>query len=223
MQSLLVNYPRELENHALVRFNARKHHDITFPVPAGFSQETVSILSSSTTQEQDDDESIETMLQHLDVWSRSRASDEVLAHFTASQFERFERAMHLKGIPEGGNDWQVIERDLQRVADEDAESIFRTSFIVRTEEAASAWKNNDKNKEKKKKRVDFDTWFKNYHPHDEIKKFYLQIADDYPDLVTYIPSIGQTVEGRDIFAIKLTAKEHDGSVKEKPQIWWQGL
>ncbi|KAG0317456.1 hypothetical protein BGZ97_005382 [Linnemannia gamsii] len=217
-----VNYPHELKNHALVRFNARKHHDITFPVPAGFSQETVSTLSSSTTQEQDD-EPMETMLQHLDVWSRSRASDEVLAHFTASQFERFERAMYLKGIPEGGDDWQVIERDLQRVADEDAESIYRASLLVLAEQEISAWKNKDKNKDKKKKRVDFDTWFKNYHPHDEIKDFYLQIADDYPDLVTYIPSIGQTVEGRDIFAIRLTAKEHDGSVKEKPQIWWQGL
>lgn len=167
---------------------------------------------------------METMLQHLDVWSRSSASDEVLAHFTASQFERFERAMHLKGIPEGGDDWQVIERDLQRVADEDAENIYMTSLRVRVEEEISLWKNKHHgNKDKKKSRVDFETWFKNYHRHDEIKDFYLQIADDYPELVTYIPSIGQTVEGRDIFAIKLTAKEHDGGIKEKPQIWWQGL
>lgn len=217
-----VNYPRELKNHALVRFNARKHHDITFPVPAGFALEDVSPLSSSTFQEQE--EPMETMLQHLDVWSRSSASDEVLAHFTASQFERFERAMHLKGIPEGGDDWQVIERDLQRVADEDAENIYMTSLRVRVEEEISLWKNKHHgNKDKKKSRVDFETWFKNYHRHDEIKDFYLQIADDYPELVTYIPSIGQTVEGRDIFAIKLTAKEHDGSIKEKPQIWWQGL
>ncbi|KAF9934519.1 hypothetical protein FBU30_001660 [Linnemannia zychae] len=210
-----VNYPRELKNHALVRFNARKHHDITFPIPAGFSQETISTFHN-------EDESMETMLQHLDVWSRS--SDEVLAHFTASQFEIFERAMRLKGIPEGGDDWQVIERDLQRVADEDAEKIYMTAVQQRILDGISGtlselYKGGNNNK----KRVNFDTWFTNYHPHEEIKEFYLQIADDYPDLVTFIPSIGQTVEGRDIFAIKLTAKEDDGSVKEKPQIWWQGL
>ncbi|KAG0380440.1 hypothetical protein BGX24_008226 [Mortierella sp. AD032] len=218
-----VNYPRELKNHALVRFNARKHHDIKFPVPAGFSQEAVSTFSS-TSKEQE--EPMEIMLQHLDVWSRSSSSDEVLAHFTASQFERFERTMYLKGIPEGGDDWQVIERDLQRVADEDAENIYMTSVLVHLDQkvADAFMGNGDKHhKDKKNKRVDFDTWFKNYHPHDEIKNFYLQIADDYPDLVTYIPSIGKTVEGRDIFAIKLTAKEDDGSLKEKPQIWWQGL
>ncbi|KAF9124143.1 hypothetical protein BGW39_008421 [Mortierella sp. 14UC] len=215
-----VNYPRELKNHALVRFNARRHHDITFPVPAGFSQEAVSTLSLTRQQQGN---SMETMLQHLDVWSRSSSSDEVLAHFTASQFEHFERAMYLKGIPEGGDDWQVIERDLQRVADKDAEDIYMASLFVQLEQKFTAFENKNKHHKDKKKRVDFDTWFKNYHPHDEIKDFYLQIADDYPDLVTYIPSIGQTVEGRDIFAIKLTAKEDDGNLKEKPQIWWQGL
>ncbi|KAI8605691.1 hypothetical protein EDD21DRAFT_299163 [Dissophora ornata] len=80
-----------------------------------------------------------------------------------------------------------------------------------------------KKKKHQKKRVDFENWFNNYHEHAEIKDFYLQLADDYPNLITYIPSIGKTVEGRDIFAIKLTAKEEDGSVREKPQIWWQGL
>ncbi|KAF8977047.1 hypothetical protein BGZ46_007703 [Entomortierella lignicola] len=199
-----VNYPRELENHALVRFNARKHH-IEFPVPAQFE---------SLTSSQDP---IDTMLEHLDVWSRSRDSDLVLAHFTDAQFRMFEQAMRIKGIPQSEDDWQVVERDLQKVADEDAEVIYMTSLDLEI-------RNMNKKKGKKPhKRVDFDTWFNNYHTHAEIKDFFLQLSDDYPELITFIPSIGKTVEERDIFAIKLTAKEKDGSVKEKPQIWWQGL
>ncbi|KAF9437784.1 hypothetical protein BGZ76_011103 [Entomortierella beljakovae] len=196
-----VVYPRELENHALVRFNARKHH-IEFPVPAQFS---------SFVNPQD---SVETMLEHLDVWSRSRDSDMVLAHFTDSQFLSFERLMHLRGVPQGEDDWQVVERNLQDLADEDAETIYLASLGQQLLK---------KGHKKPNKRVDFDTWFTNYHTHEEIKDFYLQLADDYPELITYIPSVGQTVEGRDIFAIKLTTKEQDGSIKEKPQIWWQGL
>ncbi|KAF9968298.1 hypothetical protein BGZ70_005114 [Mortierella alpina] len=206
-----VSYPRELRNHALVRFNARKHHDVQLPVPAGFSSTSSSLV----------EDPIQNILDNLDVWSRS-SDDVVLAHFTDKQFELFEKAMLLKGVPEGENDWQVVERDLQRVADDDAEQIYLTN-VNQQLLSASGSPESELLGADKKKRVDLNTWFKNYHPHNEIKDFYLQLADDYPNLITYIPSIGKTVEGRDIFAIKLTAKEEDGSIKEKPQIWWQGL
>ncbi|KAF9175364.1 hypothetical protein BGX21_003623 [Mortierella sp. AD011] len=201
-----VTYPRELENHALVRFNVRKHH-IEFPIPTQFAS-----LSASQ-------DPVEIMLENLDVWSRSRDSDFVLAHFTDLQFKLFERAMRLRGIPESEDDWKVVERDLQRVADEDAQNIYLAALDVQLANLGKKKKGG----KKPERRVDFDTWFNNYHTHTEIKDFYLQIADDYPELITFIPSIGKTVEGRDIFAIKLTAKGKDGSVKEKPQIWWQGL
>ncbi|KAI1320451.1 hypothetical protein EDD11_000836 [Mortierella claussenii] len=209
-----VNYPRELENHALVRFNARKHN-VHFPIPAQFA--------SAMTETEDP---VETMLEHLDVWSRDRDSDLVLAHFTDKQFELFERTMRQRGVPEGANDWQVMDRNLQRMADQDAENIYLTSLDLHLQGNGDRGfydLNEGKDDKKPSKRVDFDTWFKNYHEHTEIRDFYLQLTDDYPDLITFIPSIGKTVEGRDIFAIKLTAKEKDGSVKEKPQIWWQGL
>ena len=199
-----MTYPRELENHALVRFNVRKHH-LHFPVPAEF-------VSTFFIPE----DPVENMLENLDVWSRSRDSDFVLAHFTDKQFKLFEQTMLRKGVPEGEDDWQVVERDLQKVADQDAETIYMTALELQLQVYPDLEK-------KKKTRVNLDKWFNNYHDHAEIKDFYLQLADDYPDLITYIPSIGKTVEGRDIFAIKLTAKEEDGSVREKPQIWWQGL
>ncbi|KAG0206437.1 hypothetical protein BGX28_002109 [Mortierella sp. GBA30] len=201
-----VSYPRELHNHALVRFNARKHYDVQFPIPAGFSSDMLA----------PGDDPIQSMLDHLDVWSRSHDSDMVLAHFTDKQFELFVEAMRRKGVSQGGDEWQVVERDLQRVADDDAEKIYLTALDLQLR--TTEFKDKDE-----KKRIDTNTWFQNYHPHEEIKDFFVQLADDYPNLISYIPSIGQTVEGRDIFAIKLTAKEQDGSVKEKPQIWWQGL
>ncbi|CAO3572494.1 unnamed protein product [Mortierella alpina] len=206
-----ISYPRELRNHALVRFNARKHNDVQLPVPAGFSSSSFSLV----------EDPIQSILDNLDVWSRS-SDDMVLAHFTDKQFELFEKAMLLKGVPEGENDWQVVERDLQQVADDDAEQIYLASVNQQLLSASGSPESEVLGTDKKK-RVDLNTWFKNYHPHNKIKDFYLQLADDYPNLITFIPSIGKTVEERDIFAIKLTAKEEDGSIKEKPQIWWQGL
>ncbi|KAF9960279.1 hypothetical protein BGZ65_012547 [Modicella reniformis] len=192
-----VEYPRELKNHALVRFNVRKHH-IQFPIPDQFASAA-------------HHNPIESMLEHLDVWSRTRDSDLVLAHFTARQFELFEEAMRRKGVPEGEGDWQVVERDLQKVADEDANKIYMTSLELHLQSGSNL------------KGIDYDTWFKNFHKHDEIRAFFIQLAKDYPQLITFIPSIGKTIESRDIFAIRLTAKEDDGTIREKPQIWWQGL
>lgn len=241
-----VSYPPELQNHALVRFNGRKHHDITFH----HSGEWFYLDKHNLEQIEDP---LERMLDHLDVWSRSENSEEILAHFTDRQFEIFEQTMRYKGVPEGGDDWEVVVRNLQEVANREAEQISirnvenRMKAFERESEAVIMEEEEDlvvesglffdgvnqimKKKESKheekakqpKKRVDMETWFTNYHPHPEIKDFFLQLADDYPELVTFIPSIGQTVEGRDIFAIKITEKEADGSVKEKPQIWWQGL
>jgi len=244
--STSVSYPPELKNHALVRFNGRKHHDVVFHHAGEWYY-----LDKHNLKPVEDP--LERMLDHLDVWSRSADSEEILAHFTAHQFEHFERMMRLKGVPEGKDDWEVVERSLQDVVDREAIQITNRNIENRLQEWAQESMEaslteiyeNDKEVEsglffdglnqvmkkrhgkkdnrKKNKRVNLDTWFTNYHPHNEIKDFFLQLADDFPELVTFIPSIGQTVEGKDIFAVKITEKEADGSVKEKSQIWWQGL
>ncbi|KAF9018993.1 hypothetical protein BGZ52_003804, partial [Haplosporangium bisporale] len=120
-------------------------------------------------------------------------------------------------------DWELVDADLR-------ESVRQESAIVNAQESISlghcliGTRSADLiNKQVKPSRVDFTTWFGNYHPHEAIKEFYMQLAEDYEDLVTFIPSIGITAEGRDIFAVKITAREEDGSIREKPQIWWQGL
>ncbi|KAG0050844.1 hypothetical protein BGZ83_004401 [Gryganskiella cystojenkinii] len=229
-----VSYPPELRNHALVRFNGRKHHDVSF--------HNFGLIRN--------EDPLEDMLDHLDVWSRSEDSEDILVHMTARQFESFERVMRYKGVPEREGDWVVVERNLQELVDREADAITTRNIENRIqeleeekrlteieseseeEEAGGLFfdglsqmmkKKKNKKEKKPKKRVNLDTWFTNYHTHEEIKEFFLQLVDDYPDFVTFIPSIGQTIEGRDIFAVRITAKNTNDSAKEKPQIWWQGL
>ncbi|KAI9106036.1 carboxypeptidase A1-like protein [Phlyctochytrium arcticum] len=64
-------------------------------------------------------------------------------------------------------------------------------------------------------------WFANYHKYDEIKQWYTDLSKEFPDLVTFIPSVGKTTEGRDIFATRITSKKNASS--NKPQLYWQGL
>jgi murein tripeptide amidase MpaA len=57
-----------------------------------------------------------------------------------------------------------------------------------------------------------------YHPLDEQEAFYQTLASDFTDLVTLVPSIGQSHEGRDIFALRVTAAEQSPDLK---RIYWQ--
>ncbi|KAI8359663.1 hypothetical protein B0O80DRAFT_423566 [Mortierella sp. GBAus27b] len=75
----------------------------------------------------------------------------------------------------------------------------------------------------KRIRTDDRMWFRNYHPYGDITKLYADLQHVYPELVTFIPSIGKTAEGRDIMAVKITAKGNDRPSVQKPQIWLQGL
>ncbi|KXN69774.1 hypothetical protein CONCODRAFT_7786 [Conidiobolus coronatus NRRL 28638] len=50
-----------------------------------------------------------------------------------------------------------------------------------------------------------DAFFKDYRSFDQIKIQYKSWADRYPNYVKFISSIGKSVEGRDIFAIEITA------------------
>ncbi len=43
------------------------------------------------------------------------------------------------------------------------------------------------------------------HDYEAICQWYEQLASCHPDLVTYVSSIGQTVEGRDTPAVHITA------------------
>lgn len=204
----LVSDSPDLEGHVLVRFNAKKYASIDL----GLSDKDKLLYFDS------DEEPVDILLSQLDVWSQSKDKTDVLAHLTKEQYDLFKQATSSEG--QLNPEWQVVDHDLQRTVAKEADTLNMYSAM----DTANCQVSSLMNKENKKpSRVDFSTWFTNYHPHDDIKNFYLQLAEDYKDLVTYIPSIGKTVEGRDIFAVKITACEKDGSLREKPQIWWQGL
>jgi murein tripeptide amidase MpaA len=63
-------------------------------------------------------------------------------------------------------------------------------------------------------------YFSDYHKYDEILQFCKDLATTYPDLVTFVPSIGKSVEGRDLFQIKISGK---GDRAAKPRVWLHSL
>lgn len=49
------------------------------------------------------------------------------------------------------------------------------------------------------------SWFQKYHTLHGIKTYYQKMAKAYPSIVKFVPSIGKTGEGRDIFAVHVAA------------------
>ncbi|KXN65435.1 hypothetical protein CONCODRAFT_12973 [Conidiobolus coronatus NRRL 28638] len=64
-----------------------------------------------------------------------------------------------------------------------------------------------------------EDWFNAYHTYEEIKTWYCQHAQNNVGIVKFVPSIGKTIEGNDIFAVHLT--NPNGVAKKK--IWFQSL
>jgi murein tripeptide amidase MpaA len=66
-------------------------------------------------------------------------------------------------------------------------------------------------------------WFENYHTYDEIKEWYKSLAEEYKDLVEYVASIGESHEGRELFALHLTSNNNNNNNKDqkKPQVYFQ--
>jgi len=67
--------------------------------------------------------------------------------------------------------------------------------------------------------ADDPQWFTNYHNYTDVKAYVQALAAQYPGLATY-QVIGQSLEGRDIFAIRITGP---GSTANRPaSMWWGG-
>lgn len=65
-------------------------------------------------------------------------------------------------------------------------------------------------------------WFKEYHTYDQIKQWYSDMCKTHSDLTKFVPSIGKTHEGRDLFAIHLTgSKSSLFAGKPKRKIWFE--
>jgi hypothetical protein len=98
---------------------------------------------------------------------------------------------------------QVLDTNIQ--ASIDAE---RQRLATKDREAAG----------KKDRQADY---FSDYHKYEEIKQFCVDLSTAYPKLVTFVPSIGKSVEGRDIFQLRITG--NGGSSTSKPHLWLNSL
>jgi len=59
-----------------------------------------------------------------------------------------------------------------------------------------------------------------YHSNEDIEKFVSALARDNPELATFVPSIGKSVEGRDLFQVKITAP---GDATNRKRVWLQSM
>jgi len=62
------------------------------------------------------------------------------------------------------------------------------------------------------------SWFTAYHTYAEIVSYMKSLQATYPNLLQFNPSIGKSIEGRDIPALRITANTDSDPIK----IWWNG-
>jgi len=55
------------------------------------------------------------------------------------------------------------------------------------------------------------------HEYPDIVNWYRDLSEDFPDIVTFVPSIGKSVEGRDMPAVHITA----GTSADTMKIYFQ--
>jgi len=56
-----------------------------------------------------------------------------------------------------------------------------------------------------------------YHSYNDTKTWYQDLARQYPQIATFVPTVGKTWEDRDIFAFRITANNNQA----RPKIWIQ--
>jgi len=61
------------------------------------------------------------------------------------------------------------------------------------------------------------SWFEEFHTYDELVGWYKQAAQDHSDVMSFVPSIGKSVEGRDMPAVHITGTKSG----TKSQVYFQ--
>lgn len=127
----------------------------------------------------------------LDIWSISLEGNEMVAHVDEDQYLLLQQMPELKIT--------VLQKDLEKIYN----APLRRQASMASRQALSA-----------------DTWCHHYHPYEDIKRWYKMLADRHSKRITFVPSIGKTHEGREIFAahVNLTPPRPD-----KKKIWIQSL
>jgi murein tripeptide amidase MpaA len=135
-----------------------------------------------------------------DVWSHQvGVGGEIDIRVSPAQFEA------LAGT---GMTFSVLIEDVQQRIDAERAEIDRLAALAAAGGAGADNRN----------------WFQTYHPWDEIRQYVQDLVTQYPDLATY-EVVGQSVEGRDIFAIRITGTGVGGGstpVAQRPAVFFNG-
>lgn len=126
----------------------------------------------------------------IDILGNGQSQGEIIAHVDGDQYTLLQQMPELT--------LKVINDDLQSQVDHERRRISIKAGRVHSE----------------------DTWFNDYHSYEDIKEWYRELASKYKDRMEFVPCIGKTHEGRDIFAVHINFTPKN---KDKKQIWIQGL
>ena len=118
-------------------------------------------------------------LNEYDVWSADASGMEVF--MPHNNFD----ALHIK-------EYTVLKKDLQELISVESTRLDRRKRMKTPApiEPTDEW---------------FESFFMDYSPYDKVKEWYKKLSEQFPELVRFVPSIGKSIEGRDIFAIHLTS------------------
>jgi len=89
------------------------------------------------------------------------------------------------------------------------------SYSVLIEDVGALIANEEKEIEMNKANDDF---FISYHKYDEVLAYFKTLATTYSDKVTFIPTVGKSIQGADLFGIRISTSKTD----TKPIIWYNG-
>jgi len=67
------------------------------------------------------------------------------------------------------------------------------------------------------KNPNLDEWFEDYHTYNETRTWYQELARTHSDIATFIPTVGVTWLGLDVFAFRFTANPNPN----RPKVWIQ--
>jgi len=121
----------------------------------------------------------------------------------------------LAQLSDAGVPFQVLINDVQAIIDHQEEA--------RVAKRAAALADNEDEDDSLA-----DEFFDDYHDFEEIVYETRRLVDQFDDIVTFIPSIGKSIEGRDIVGVHIHAgpfaksKRANKPLTATPKLWFQG-
>ncbi|XP_064391731.1 carboxypeptidase O-like isoform X2 [Halichondria panicea] len=149
---------------------------------------------------------IQTLQAHSDVWHVGKDTIDVrLSKKTFARVQNYFPKCHIV-VANVESFVQQAEVQMFRMAEEQAwvqevmaETIPKCGSLKQCEAALEDWEADQQMS---------SSFFEQYHPYEDIKSFYKTLSETHANLVTYMPSIGKTAEGRDMPAVHITASKN---------------